>query len=408
MGENSPSNYNNENNTSHNVLNQAEQEALDFYFEGGNRKSKRGYQGPERRSPSSQLDRIMPQLIGMKNTSSGNSERDVALREFQDWFPGSLQEANTVVDGVMKRVNNAANTHSGSADSAVAERYYTFSGYLLDSAEDMHVLNNGITSPKDDISQPDAERIRTSHQVLEVIAKQLLAREFLWNNHWPSKHTNSYKDRFKYWRGFTLAASKFASDESVIMLFDFAKSSNAKRFEFWMREQNIIDEMPIVKDLKAQGKIIPYSFNNLLHRKTRELNTHDQQLTLDEAPKELEAPTDFYSMIPEEVRRKIEEQKRREEAAIEAANAVYDREYDKLESIFSGQQVREKLAQRGIGRASLATEIKDHEEADELRAIDESANKTSKPSKKRRRFKRRGRESGPSDKRVEKDYWKPY
>lgn len=411
MGENSPSNHHNENNRSHNILTQAEQEAMDFYLEGGSRKSPRGYQGPERRSPFSradrvirQIDNLVPTLIGMKYTSSGSAEKDMALREFQNWFPSSLQEAQTVINGAMRRVNNAANTRTGSPESAIADRYYTFSGYLLDSAEDIHSLNQGMSAAETDTSNPDPEMIRTSHTVLGTIAKQLLAREFVHNNHWYSQHTNMYKERFKYWFGFTLATSKFANDESMLQMYDFARTGAEKRFKYWQTEKQLVEKMPVVQNLIAQGKIVPVSFNRLLHKRASEIAAQESQMTIEDV-KEYSLPTDWDALISPGAREMIEEQRRKDEERVEDANAEYDREYEKLAGMFSHPQVREKLAQRGIGRASLASEIKDQEDEAELREIAERANQPKTPPKKKKRFKRRWRESGPSDKRVEKDHY---
>jgi hypothetical protein len=361
------------------VFDQSEQEAFDFYMQGGSRKIDRGYQGKERRSLASQLDRAVTQITEMTYTSKGSSERDIALHEFQDWGPISLQEANTVIDGAMKRVNKAENTHSGSPDAAIKDRYYTFSGYLLDAAEDMYTLNQGMTHPENDASRPDPTLIRDSKEVLGVITKELVSRDFLWNNHWPSQNTNAYKERYKYWQGFALAISRFASNESVAKLYEFTKERNAKRFDYWLKEKNLVENMPSVQQLMRQGKIFPVTFNNLLSRKARELGSQEGLA----ASSEPTAVTDFEAMVPEKARQEIEAQRQREEAMTAVANEEYDREFEKLNAIHTADFARRILRQRGVGRAALSSEVRDEQDRAEIEDIARRAQKQ-KPQKKRK------------------------
>jgi hypothetical protein len=237
-----------------------------------------------------------------------------------------------------------------------------------------------------------------------VIAEQMMHRAFLWDNHWPSHNTNAYKERLKYWRGFTLAAAKYADDEHMVQLYEFAKERNDKRFKYWLKEKNLVENMPEVQKLIAHGVIMPITLNGLLHRKAREFEDQQEDTFTPDAGQN--EPTDYNTLLSDRAREEIEAKQREEEARVAAANEIYDQEYDRLDAqgLYTPETIRAQLARMGIGRAALSTETREEQERKELEEIAARANKPKKLVKKKKRVIGKWRESGPSDKRKERDY----
>jgi hypothetical protein len=364
---------------SHNVLNQEEQLALNHYLETTAMVDSEGYKGIERRSERRRLDSNIPIEIGSTRTSTETTNRGRLIKHFQDFAPMSYQEGMTILDSVKKRVGNAEHTRVGEPEAAVEDRYHTFMGYILDASHDRDVLYRAAADPQ----KPDIALIRTSHETLEVIAKQLMARRFLWDGYekeWPSPNTNAYKERYKYWLGFSLATSKFASDESMVQLYEFAKSRADKRFREWARQIAQLENIPIVKKLIDEGKIDPVGLRRLWQHKVEQSKVQEDTVIAPSQERPAPNPVKQTDEIDEE----------------------YDREFEKLAAIMTPAEARRILRQRGIGHSALSEEVGNPEYDQELADIALRARNSSRPKRSLRgRLIGRALDTADSDKRVE-------
>lgn len=392
--------YVNDPETSHNVLNEEDQEALELYLKGGLRNPDDNYSGPERRQRPRYADKERRSLtrvvnsaievnIGMKYKSTDGSDRAIALTEFEDWEPMSAAEANTVVEGAVRRMNNAAHTNIGDGEKAAAERYNLYTGFISDAYDDMQILNQAISAKEGEEPGPDPALIRTDAKVLGVIAKHLMERGFLWNNHWPAKNTGSYQQRDKYWRGFTILASRAASDNQIEKLYSFVKQRNQLRLHYWLREAVQVEKSPIFKQLQEQEKVFPLNFNRLLQPKI------EQEDTASETDRPAEG-INFDSMLSPRAR-----------AEVDASRAKWEAGVDRLDSTRPSMRIIEKeLGRQGIKRAPTADEVEDEEQRT-LAELREKAKaktqpkQTKKQGRRRRVFYGRSATNSEADKRVE-------
>ncbi|HET9850141.1 MAG TPA: hypothetical protein VFP35_00715 [Candidatus Saccharimonadales bacterium] len=391
------------------VLNGDDQAALEHYLSGGGREGIRGYAGPERRSPASRLDREIPVITGMRmRVDSPKSPADQLVDYFQDYGPHSWQEGRALFSGAAKRVESASRTRQGNPEAAVKDRYYTYSGYLLSSAEDKAVLDNLLTPQSDGTARPDIARLRSDRQALDIIARQFMNRGFLWDKrgqYWPSQRSGLYKERHQYWLGFALASARYASDESIQILYDFASSRTDRLIREWWTQIQQIEKMPIVQKLEREEKIIRLNYSKLWR--------HKAQLALEpeETAPESKTATDFEAMIPENVRQEIAVRRAREEQAAELADAEYDRELEKKMQVpyMTLERARKELNAQGIGQLALSDERFEEDINREIEDTSRRANAPKPPKKKkRRRFRRpligRAADTADSDKRVEDFY----
>ena len=385
------------------VLSQEDQEALDYYMQGGKRAVKRGYQGIERRSNTRLTDSFIYTLVGTKYTGDQMTRRGQVLNQFRDWAPTSLQEANSALEGATSRVSKAANINDG----ALKDRYYTIGGYVLDAAEDKYIMDQGMEHAPDRDPEPNLATIRQSESILGVIEKQLVNRSFSWDQHWPARTNNAYKERHQYWHGFTLAAARFASDDAIIELYNFAKQRTDSRFDYWLKEQQLIDKMPPISDMVNKGEIRRISLLGLINRKAAELE--GQQVLVDELPKE---GVNLEALLPEDVRSQMEQQRKTEKQLAELADREYENALEKKMQIpmMTMERARRELAAEGIGPLALSQDRHEEEIRREIEEITERANRPkAKNERAPRRFKRkptigRAADTADSDKRVKDQY----
>lgn len=365
----------------------ADNEAMEYYQSGGGREVNRTHSGPERRSLQSRLDREIPVLTGMKMTSTGEeTDESRLINYFQDFGPMSWQEGMSLYQGAAERVRRAADTKKGDPEAAIKDRYYTFSGYLLSASADMEALEDVLVYRADGEPHPNIARLRTSDAALEVIARHFMVRGFLWDKrgkYWPSKTSGLYKERHKYWRGFVLSAAKYASDESMAYLFDFAKSRTDKLLREWFGQMQQIEAMPQVRKLEAEDKLVPITFTRLWSHKARQLEIGPP---LRDERRGEHRPTDYYAMLLPEIREEIEEQRRREEQLAQAAEAEMDREMEKAQQRLTPAEARKELQGKGIGHFLFRSERFEQEQQKEIEDISERARRP-----KLRKPRRRGR-----------------
>jgi hypothetical protein len=375
-------------------LSEDDQQALEYYLSGGGRKEKRGYHGEERRSVGSVIDREIFVLLNMKMKSSKPGDADRMIDHFQDYAPITQQEGTTLMAGAAKRVESAARIQKGDPEKVVINRYYTYSGYLVDAHHDIAVLNQAVAESED----PDIDLLRNSSEIQEVITKELMARGFLWDKFYPNQNWDKYKERYSFWKGYTLAVLRFASEESIEHLYKFARRRADLRFREWMGQMKQIEAQPMVQKLENEGRIINITLSKLWTQNARQLEMQAEADTPVESEPEQE--TDFAALLPEEARRAIEQQQQ----TLEQEREEVDREMEKLQQRMTPEAARQELIARGYGRMLLGETMRDQEDEQELRDIAERAARPKQP-KPKKIFKRRWRgESGPSDKRKESDY----
>jgi len=372
-------------------LSDEEREAMDYYLTGGGREKRpmvnytgperRFYTGEERRSPYRVVDNMVYQYIGMKRHSNGNADSERAFETFKDWTPLSVDEARLANETTYQKL--AALLRGKEDKGEIKDRYHAAVGYLETVLEDQQKLDTVLVE-KDGELDVDPDRLRISDAALGVIAKHLMSRDFVWNNYWPTPGSNAYKDRQKYWLGFSIAASRMATDDALSELFKFVYERNNNRMEFWLKQKIDTENLQITQDMIKEGEIIPVELELKLQASASE---HPNVTNL--------KPSTFKASISPNIRQMIDEQRRREEEIVRLKNEEFDRafeeELEKLMSVsrFNSADERRKealrrLKQRGIEPASLSSEIHDQEDARELQEIAERAAKQRVPKKKPR------------------------
>jgi hypothetical protein len=374
-----------------NVLDESEEEALDYYIAASGREVRREYQGVERRSIGSQLDRQMSIQLGFKHSHNGPEVANRLTKHFEDYAPMSFQEGMILMEGVETRFEKILRMPTDKMEGAIKGQYNTLVKYLSDAAQDKHVLDQALVEKETGPPEPNIDLVRTSPLIHEAITKQLMARGFLWEKYdktWPNSRTNIYKEKHKYWLGFTLAASKFANEESVKKLYEFASGRANLRFKNLFEQMSYLEEQPTIKNMKNEGKVPPINFSQLWQHKVEK----------PEIPREVREKTaittghiavkgSLAELLPEPVKRELH-------------NRISDREQHGID-ILIDQGIPPDLARRRVlgPRAEISTEESDRQDSLEI------VKKNTPPQPKRPNggYKRGWPETGPSSKRVESD-----
>jgi hypothetical protein len=384
------------------------QESWDHYLEGGDRKRPANYQDIERRSRASRIDRLISVICGMKMISDGDNPRDQRINEFQEWAPTSLAEGNSVIKGQQRSIRVAEKTSHNSAE-AVLKRMANYQGYLIDAANDLDTLQRVREAPEDSDTIADPFLFRNSPEAQEVIIKQLISRGFLWDKYedrWPAKTSEKYKEREKYWRGFMIETVKNASNDSLTELIDTFYERAKKRFQYWNGVYSQVEDMPIVRGFIEKGQLMPITASNLLAKKYQRTWEEDRPLNTKKAG---QSSIEFDSLLSPIAQDEITRANAADEARVENHNRAVDYEWEVLERSmrYLAPDIREILATRGLVRALSASEQFEADDQAEIAEITERANhpkeNLNKATPRKRGRKWRG-ESGPSDKRKEPDY----
>ncbi len=253
------------------VLDQEQQEAWEYYLGVGDKEREKRYQGPERRSRMSQINREVYSVAGRTMTASGEEERKELINEFQTWAPITLAEGRDFLYGGRDRINRAENTTVGNGDRAVEKRFRSYRGYLLDAEQDLFTLQQVMTHPEGGDSYIDPSLFRSSKEAQEVLVKQLMSRNFLWDQYegqWPSVRSDKYKERKKYWNGFITEAVKGASDEALSELLRTFYERAKARYIFSKSTYSQIEKIPNIKAKIESGQLLPHIPSRLLHEKS--------------------------------------------------------------------------------------------------------------------------------------------
>jgi hypothetical protein len=157
------------------------------------------------------------QLEPLETKLKSAKVQDIELDQFKTWVPKTKSEAYTA-------------THRGGPRLSIR----AVQALWQDAFEDERVIAKGSRA-----GRSDAKLIRENKTLLYTIADCLMARESLMNGEWPRKNGGEYKDRQKYWRGLMSAASQFAGDEPLLMLYEQIADEATSRLEYWSREFNI-------------------------------------------------------------------------------------------------------------------------------------------------------------------------
>jgi hypothetical protein len=255
---------------SYDAFRETEQKALDYYMDGGAHHAKKTHIIESIGSLNRRIDGAIGQIVGMKLTVEGSSKRAIAAHELQGWGAMSLGETNNVVDVAAQRTKRELNASTDIGEAAIKERYETYSGYMATYAENLFILGQATKPSENGDNKPEPEKIRNSKEVLEVISEHIMHQRFFIENNWPEPDTQAYREKQKYWQGFALAASRFASDDSLVELFNFVTERNARGYSYWLEERNLVENTPIAQELKREGKIIPITFDSLAPRSAHE------------------------------------------------------------------------------------------------------------------------------------------
>jgi hypothetical protein len=344
-------------------LSEAEQSALDYYLEGGKRHEVKSFEGIERRSDEDNINRLIPIIVGMSRDSKGHTPYDKRVHYFQDCAPMSKQEANALLDSIQKRLSHAEHTSRGNPERAVINSYETFEGYILEASDDQEILQQPIADPEN----PNIELMRSSQEILEGIAKQLMARQFLWDDNWPPINSETYEERHKYWLGFAVATSRYAKDDEMLQLHEFARKRAVARYKEWTREFGILESKntPMIQRLREEGKLDPLLLHSTWQHKINDPEFHPEVPVKPEPLNEVS----FDAMLPESIRPKVEAVRRRDEAIDAAVEAADDREFEKGTGRTNAKLTRSELKRRSVGRIVLTPEMKEEQDKAERAKI---------------------------------------
>jgi PAS domain-containing protein len=343
---------------SYKELNNDEQEALEYYLEGGRRHEVKGFQGINRRISGQEITMQVPAIVSSTRESRGSSVHDRLIKHFKEFAPMTLQEGKMILDSAQQRLENAKDTKKGNPEAAIIRSYEGISGYFLEANEDQQVLKEAFVDPE----KPDVELIRGSPGIHTAIARQLIARDLLWSygEDWPSPHYNVYKERFKYWLGLVIATSRLPNDEPVVQLHEFATKRAEERFRALGKEVRALvntENMPIVHKLIREGKLNPLPLRILWQSRYEELGLEP------DIPVQAE-PTDFDSMLPTGMREKVEQLRHTDQAIAAAVEAELEGEFEKGAGRNTLELARLEMERKKIGKVALSQEeIEEQEKA---------------------------------------------
>jgi hypothetical protein len=136
--------------------------------------------------------------------------------------------------GPDERLRRAGHTGTGEIPRAQKSTFKTIDSYLQDAVGDRAVLVSGRLVNRDG-NIGDIRTIRADVEILNVVADYLHGREILDRGLDDNRNTNLFKNRHKYWRGFMQAAAQpgFASDETLLRIYETAWESAQARTEYW-------------------------------------------------------------------------------------------------------------------------------------------------------------------------------
>lgn len=412
-------------------INEIEDEAFSYYLAGGQRKNDLDYHGPERRTVNARdIDREMPFLLKMDVDSRGYSNAQKLIHHFyhKNYGPMSHGEGMMLMKGADKAIPEAIGAPEKQQKSAIATRFKLFTEYLADAAQDNHVLEQALVSQDDGPPIPNLELVRSSPEIHEKIAKQLVAWGFLWSKKedeevgwpkpskketgWPKPSSVAYKERYKYWLGFTVATSRLGSDDSMRLLYDFAQERAFRRYKNLLSQMAKVEDLEVTQQLKEEGKIAPINFAKLWQLK------FDQS---DYSPEETELSSTSYRSftIPESIGHLATPEALAAISSDEAQSEKFTEEIKPKEEIMAEHEVREleegdlreQLEDRNWQPGWIDREVqKQHPSSSDQEIEDQKRNararfiaRLKKPPKKKSYYKRGWRESGASNKRVDSD-----
>jgi len=188
---------------------------------------------------------LLAQLEPLDLPKTPESDRDRLVEFFQinNWLPRSHQEAVIAgLKGVDETIYRAEHARQGNPQKALVATYRTIRGFWYESAEDVKVLNRGLEPSEDFGIEVDIHKLRANQDILYLMGDYMLYREFLDQGNWPNKSWNRYIEEQKYWRGFMLAAARYANDDNLKSVYEKFLTMARNRLHYWTEKSRQADQ----------------------------------------------------------------------------------------------------------------------------------------------------------------------
>ncbi len=186
------------------------------------------------------------------------TERDIIVKVFsQLWTPTSRNEARMVAIDEESKLSKASRAKKGSPSrTAVTNVHETVRHVWIESINDSAAIREPreacLDNPED---LPDA--IRDDSKVLARIVRNLRSREFMDQDKWPRRNSKAYKERQQFWQGAVECLQLYASNSTVLNVYNWIDQETDNRRVFWTPAYNLLGQTPIVRLVTGDPKYVP-------------------------------------------------------------------------------------------------------------------------------------------------------